>query len=415
MNNTKVGTFIKEQLKLNNITQEVLAEKLGISCSAVSQGLSGKNSFDISNLMEIAKILDVDLDLIVNAGKERETNLERLAKMTKDKFVKEDPDFKSLRDSDSKDKKIIHYIIKHKNIELIKYLQDKGINRLAKGNANYLALLIEFGELEILKKSVNQENKLPNFYSIEKRGARKTTLKGYVKSGHISEYDFLDDNQKAVVDSVINTSNKDMLEYLPYFQDGIDKKNIPVMIYFAIQFDKIEILKYEDGKHKPYDSQLKALLQRKYEELFVYAITHKSRKCLEHLYAKISVVKYEKLFKYLTETNDIEFSKWFIDIFPEKTNDRFHSNHEKGINNSKSLIQLINQNDIDMLKFSVLFSNQESLDIALSNTKEEQVGLMKILIKSGAKFTYRDGYSGEPVQMEQVTAVMRNLLEKIDK
>ena len=47
MNNTEVGTFIKEQLKLNNITQEVLAEKLGISSSAVSQGLSGKNSFDI--------------------------------------------------------------------------------------------------------------------------------------------------------------------------------------------------------------------------------------------------------------------------------------------------------------------------------------------------------------------------------
>jgi len=283
---------------------------------------------------------------------------------------------------------------------------------LAIGNIEYLALLIEFGELEILKKTVNHENNLPNFYSRDKRESRNNTLKAYVKTNHISEYDLLDDSEKAIVEAVINTSNKDMLEYLPYFQEGIDKKNIPVMIYFAIQFDKIDILKYEDEKHKPYDSQLKALLQRKYEELFAYAITHKSRKCLEYLYSKLSIMKYEKLFKYLTDTNDIEFSKWFIDTFPEKDKDRFHSNHEKGINNSNSLIQLIKQNETDMLKFSILFSNQESLNIALSNTKEEQVDLMKILIKSGAKFTYTDGYSGKPVQMDQVTAMMKNLLEK---
>ena len=159
----------------------------------------------------------------------------------------------------------------------------------------------------------------------------------------------------------------------------------------------------------------KALLLRKYEDLFAYAITHKSRKCLEYLYSKIIIVKYEKLFKYLTDTNDIEFSKWFIDTFPEKTHDRFHSNHEIGINNSNSLIQLIKQNDIDMLKFSVLFSNQESLNIALSNTKEDQFDLMKILIKSGAKFTYKDGYSEKPMQMEQVTTVIKNLLEKNGK
>lgn len=102
MDNVKVGQFIKEELKKHSITQEQLAEKLGISSSAVSQSLSGKNSFDITNLMEISKILDIDLDVIVNAGEERETNLERMSKMTYEKFSIEDPEFYKLKDTDSK-------------------------------------------------------------------------------------------------------------------------------------------------------------------------------------------------------------------------------------------------------------------------------------------------------------------------
>ena len=98
MNSIKIGNYIKTQLKKKGISQEKLSEILGISSSAVSQALSGKNSFDIENLQLISEILDESLDVILNAGEERETRTEKLSKMTLEEFLEKDPTLDTIKD-----------------------------------------------------------------------------------------------------------------------------------------------------------------------------------------------------------------------------------------------------------------------------------------------------------------------------
>jgi len=69
IDNIKVGQFIKNLLKENNLTQEALAQKLNVSKSAVSQNLNGKSSFDMQNLLAIAEIFEMSLDDLLNCRK----------------------------------------------------------------------------------------------------------------------------------------------------------------------------------------------------------------------------------------------------------------------------------------------------------------------------------------------------------
>lgn len=66
IDNVKVGEYIKKLLKKHNMTQDDLADALSISKSAVSQNLRGKSSFDIQNLIQIAKLFEITLDDLLN-------------------------------------------------------------------------------------------------------------------------------------------------------------------------------------------------------------------------------------------------------------------------------------------------------------------------------------------------------------
>lgn len=413
MDNVKVGQFIKEELKKHNITQEQLAEKLGISSSAVSQSLSGKNSFDITNLMEISKILDIDLDVIVNAGEERETNLERMSKMTYEKFSIEDPEFYKLKDTDSKGLKLADYLVKNENIELISKLMDKGLRYQLKGNVRFLALALR--NHRALGLSLNYftvENGVPRLTTTDRRSTGSEG-KHYAKSNSITEYSLLNDDEKVFVDAVLDIENEAVLKQLPYFDEGIDNKVIPGFIYFAIQFDKLSIVKFEEKIHEPYDRQLNALLQRKYDELLRYSISHQSKKCIEYFYEKVIQFKYEDVFKLLTDTGNLAFAKWFVDNFKEKHPDRYHQQQNKGIDNTSSLVELIKNDDMKLFEFSMIFSSKEALNKTLKEVPETKVEYIIALVNAGANYVYRDGYSGHDVELPQISDTIRYLLKKI--
>ena len=55
MDPDKVGKFIKELRKKNNLTQNELADKFGVTYQAVSKWENGKNIPDVSILKEIGK------------------------------------------------------------------------------------------------------------------------------------------------------------------------------------------------------------------------------------------------------------------------------------------------------------------------------------------------------------------------
>lgn len=66
MNQEKIGNFIKEIRKKNNLTQKEFADKLGVTFQAVSKWENGKNIPDILILQEISRLFNVNVDDILS-------------------------------------------------------------------------------------------------------------------------------------------------------------------------------------------------------------------------------------------------------------------------------------------------------------------------------------------------------------
>ncbi len=62
MNQEKIGLFIAQLRKEKNLTQEQLAEKLGITNKSVSRWENGKNMPDYSILKDLCEILDKEVN-----------------------------------------------------------------------------------------------------------------------------------------------------------------------------------------------------------------------------------------------------------------------------------------------------------------------------------------------------------------
>ena len=66
MDQERIGKFIKTLRKKNNLSQQQLASKLGVSSQAVSKWENGKNIPDIAILKEISKQFNINIDDIIN-------------------------------------------------------------------------------------------------------------------------------------------------------------------------------------------------------------------------------------------------------------------------------------------------------------------------------------------------------------
>ena len=69
MNQEKIGKFIAELRKQKKLTQEQLAEKLGITKNAVSKWERGLGLMDLSLLKPLSEILGVSVTEILNGEK----------------------------------------------------------------------------------------------------------------------------------------------------------------------------------------------------------------------------------------------------------------------------------------------------------------------------------------------------------
>ena len=72
MDQIKTGSFLKELRKEKKLTQEKLAETLGVSNRTVSRWETGTNLPDISLLVEIADFYDVDVREIIDGERKSE-------------------------------------------------------------------------------------------------------------------------------------------------------------------------------------------------------------------------------------------------------------------------------------------------------------------------------------------------------
>lgn len=73
MDQIKIGAFLKVLRKEKNLTQEQLAEQLGVSGRTVSRWETGNNMPDISLLVEIAEFYEVTIPELINGERKSET------------------------------------------------------------------------------------------------------------------------------------------------------------------------------------------------------------------------------------------------------------------------------------------------------------------------------------------------------
>lgn len=78
MDLTKIGTFLQELRKEKGLTQEQLAEQLGVARRTVSRWETGANMPDLDILVELSDLYAVDLREILNGERERERMNEEL-------------------------------------------------------------------------------------------------------------------------------------------------------------------------------------------------------------------------------------------------------------------------------------------------------------------------------------------------
>ncbi len=96
MNQESIGKFIQEQRKLKKLTQEELAEKLGITKNAVSKWERGLCLMDMSLLKPLSEILEVSVNDILageiieneNLEKKSEENIIKLTELVTLKSMK---------------------------------------------------------------------------------------------------------------------------------------------------------------------------------------------------------------------------------------------------------------------------------------------------------------------------------------
>ena len=79
MNQEKIGKFITECRKLKNLTQNELADKLGITDKAISKWENGRCMPDVSLLEELCSILGVTINELLSG--------ERNTKNSSDKII----------------------------------------------------------------------------------------------------------------------------------------------------------------------------------------------------------------------------------------------------------------------------------------------------------------------------------------
>lgn len=66
MDNKKIGAFVAERRKAKNLTQQDLADKIGVTVQAVSKWECGRCMPDISIMQTLCKILDISINDLLN-------------------------------------------------------------------------------------------------------------------------------------------------------------------------------------------------------------------------------------------------------------------------------------------------------------------------------------------------------------
>lgn len=418
MDNVKVGQYIKKRIAEKGISQDQLAEMMNITSSAVSQVLTGKNMFDVVNLQVLSRILDEPIDKILNAGEEPETYLEILARKSEIEYKEEDPNLEKAKDIDHKGKNLFEYILKHRNIELIRLFNQKILSEMSK-DIRLEIILVKNEEVKMLEQLYQNYNFRRNFGFVEEITDFPTNARGHHKNDKE-----LSSDEMELLETITSSKNEQIYDLTKAFTINQNNPNyFSKIVEYAIMFDNNHILKFDHDKRiKLFKSQsnheVAHISEGKFSKWLKKSIEFKSERCIEYCYNSLNTFSLQNYFTNLIETKDKVFIQEFINKYKDKNTDRIsYGNTNNGkFNNLESLKQLIESNNTEILEYSIEFSTQQALDEALFITKGDQLEIIKLLVAKGARFMVQDTYSSSNrIVLEPLTTMVKYLFDELKK
>ena len=131
VDNVKVGQFIKEQLKIQKISQDALAQKLNITKSSISQNLNGKASFSRKDLEVISEILNMKVEDILSCRDgdydEYDSEYQRLARRGLAEFKRNYAQDVTIAEPDIFGKVLADYLVDEDIEDIFIYLHDSEV------------------------------------------------------------------------------------------------------------------------------------------------------------------------------------------------------------------------------------------------------------------------------------------------
>ena len=202
MNQEKIGKFIAENRKDKVLTQEALAEKLGISTNAVSKWERGISFPDVSLFKKLCSELGISIEELINGEKSKSTE-------SKDKAI-----IASLKEKDKVEKKTKKKIIILSIFILliitisIFYSSALKINLINESNDLYDRAIDYLREKEFNSNPDSSKEDFNVFYSYHSFGIEKRGNYKYMYMWIYSESDYLEEKDALAISTGSSTPLK---------------------------------------------------------------------------------------------------------------------------------------------------------------------------------------------------------------
>ena len=193
MNQEKIGKFIAENRKDKGLTQEALAEKLGISTNAVSKWERGLSFPDISLFKKICSELDISIEELINGEKSKNTE-------SKDKAIIASLEEKTKIEKKSKKKiLVLSLFILLIIIFSIIYSSTLKINLINESSELYDIAIDYLREKEFKSNPNSSKDDFNVFYSYHSFGIEKKGNYKYMYMWIYSESDYLEEKDSLAI------------------------------------------------------------------------------------------------------------------------------------------------------------------------------------------------------------------------
>lgn len=250
MDKFRVGRYIKNRMKEYNIKQNELAQQLDISEQAVSRNLNGLSMFRNHRLVEVASILNVTVDDILQVGEPIEFQLRAYAskpiKLINTDHVPHQPD--------SNGKTLLDYVLEQNDVHKFEvfYRSECFIESLY-NNIEVLLFLIRNNHLEYW--IYNHDSIMPDHsisdseFIVLKRTMLFPKISYFVrgKKDKVScsekVYVMLKKDEKKYFDTLMNCRNTDTLDFV-FEYSKYKYKDKSLLFYLAIERNQIFFIKY---------------------------------------------------------------------------------------------------------------------------------------------------------------------------